>query len=311
MANQADSDSTYKHSGADSSAPSPILPEDKAVRPDHPQDPPGQDKKEPGKPMTRPIEWVQLIVNISLVVIGVVAVSIYGSQLKVFKEQFGEMQRQTGILNGQAQQAATDSKDAAGKVERQLKILEDQAKAAKDSVNAANRAMRLSQRPWVGLDDDPKSDAFEGGPVAIMDEHAYMSYSIRAKNFGAFPAQEINAHGVVIVTDDYNVVLEEFRKGCPPGLTKKGFGSVLFPGTPYRSQTETTSIYPVKLRHPAGHGIGASFVGCISYRDPWGKLYKTRFIYALMNSGRSGLQIDPKSKLPFVGVWKYMYGDVE
>jgi len=61
------------------------------------------------------------------------------------------MQTHTGILNAQAKQAATDSTEAAKKVEQQLGISQQQVDAAQDSVKAIQRQMRQDQRAWLDI----------------------------------------------------------------------------------------------------------------------------------------------------------------
>jgi hypothetical protein len=108
--------------------------------------------------------------------------------LIVFYRQFGEMQTQTGILNAQAKQAATDSIEAARKVEAQLSIaqkqveaMQKQATAAQDSVKAVQRQMRQDQRAWI---------VFTPGPVVVEDNSPFLQ-SFKFVNTGKTPAKRV------------------------------------------------------------------------------------------------------------------------
>lgn len=128
----------------------PLAPAVAAPAP-NPNQPHGEDVHDgsgqnPQKPMNwfRNPDWWMVILTAFLFVVGVVT-------LIVFYRQFGEMQKQTTILNTQAQQAATDSIEAAKKVERQLTISDKQAKSARDQVEVISKQMRLEQRAWIGV----------------------------------------------------------------------------------------------------------------------------------------------------------------
>lgn len=105
----------------------------------------------------------------------------------VFYLQFREMKRQTGILNGQAQEAAKDSNAAAEKVERQLRIAQEQASAAQDGVSAIRRQMRQDQRAWLRVDVGTVIYA-QPGPASVP---------VTITNTGKTPAREVTEQIVV------------------------------------------------------------------------------------------------------------------
>ena len=78
---------------------------------------PEQDK-EPTEKRVR--EWLQVTVNVILVVVGIIAIWIYYGQLNVMKGQLGEIIRQFPEIQKQAK-AATDAVDEA---KEPLKIAE-------------------------------------------------------------------------------------------------------------------------------------------------------------------------------------------
>jgi hypothetical protein len=90
-------------------------------------------------------DWHMVWITVLLFAVGVYTAL-------VFHRQFKEMQKQTKILNDQAQQAATDSIDSAKRVEKQLGISDKQAKAARQNVAAIQQQMREDQRAWLKLE---------------------------------------------------------------------------------------------------------------------------------------------------------------
>ena len=121
-------------------APAPAQP---APNPDQPHGnnihgDPDPDPQQPIKWFQSP-DWYMVILTALLFAVGVATVVI-------FHKQFTEMTKQTRLLNTQAQQAATDSVEAARKVERQLAIAQSQAKAANDTAEAARISAEISQR---------------------------------------------------------------------------------------------------------------------------------------------------------------------
>src|SRR5438094_6197842 len=79
---------------------------------------------------TRTIEILQLSVNAALAVLGVIALCIYGGQLKVMRGQLNQMVQQLPEFQKSANAA------------------EQSARVAKDTLVAINR-------PWVGIDSTP------------------------------------------------------------------------------------------------------------------------------------------------------------
>jgi uncharacterized protein YhhL (DUF1145 family) len=78
--------------------------------------------KEPAERRIR--EWLQIATNVTLVIVGIFAVCIYGGQLKVMRGQLGE-------------------------IVKQYPEVQKQAKASQDSVAEVERQTRLDQRPWI------------------------------------------------------------------------------------------------------------------------------------------------------------------
>jgi hypothetical protein len=117
----------------------------------------------------------------------------------IFYRQFREMARQTGILNHQAQQAATDSIESTKKVERQLVIAQQQVKAAADFATALRDQLGLirsnfakEERPYMW----PKADPiiFEKGQQLIWNVHLF--------NYGKSPAMRTRSCYILFTGDN-------------------------------------------------------------------------------------------------------------
>lgn len=160
-----------------------------------PEPPPGnavqngaEGNPEPPHPWYAIPDWYIVILTALLVVVGAVT-------FRVFYRQFKEMATQTGILNGQAQQAAADSVEAAKRVERQLEFARQQAeatgkqaKASQDGVYAVKRQMRQDQRAWIKVEINQ-----------CVPESANHPYAppVEITNIGKTAAREVNTQIIV------------------------------------------------------------------------------------------------------------------
>jgi len=113
-----------------------------------------QENKEPREKRIR--EWVQVLVNVVLVIVGIVAICIYYGELQVMKGQLGEIVRQYPEIQKQAKaatdavnQSAADSAENSRRVERQLSISQKQATAATGAADIAKEALHVSERAYL------------------------------------------------------------------------------------------------------------------------------------------------------------------
>jgi len=129
-------------------------------------------------------DWYMVFLTLLLLIVG-------ARTLFVFYRQFEEMQRQTGILDAQAKQAAADSIEAAKRVEQQLEIAQQQARAAQDGVRVLQEQMRQTQKtlyleesPWlagvkVGVEED--GGGAERLSVIVVNAGKTPAYNTRAR----------------------------------------------------------------------------------------------------------------------------------
>jgi len=140
-------------------------------------------------------------------------------------------------------------------------------------------SLRISVRPFVGVDEG--ADALQTGPVHIDEAgNASVVYRIRAKNYSNSPANNVTTMANFIVADDLNTVYQQEEYACGDAVIgKPDIGLILFPGKErfFTSMDATTTI---SSKHP-GSRLQAWLAGCIGYRDQFGYLYRTKFMYML------------------------------
>lgn len=156
------------------------------------------------------------------------------------------------------------------------------------SLDQARTQTRLSVRPFVALAEGPNS--IQNGPLHIDESGKIsMKYAIRAENYSNFPAMNVFSFADLIITDDLNAVNVRERIACKDAVIgKPDIGFVLFQGRD-RVLTVLNGI-PGLNRVAAMHGDDSRFyhfsawlTGCIAYRDQFGYLYRTRFIYQMVD----------------------------
>jgi len=149
---------------------------------------------------------------------------------------------------------------------------------------------RLSVRPFVGLDEG--ADAIKTTALHIDGTGgANLSYIIRAKNYSNFPATNVWADANLVVADDLNTAYEQQGYACGDAVIgKPDIGLVLFQGRD-RVFTSYPAITTVSRKHQGGL-LWAWLAGCIGYRDQFGYLYRTKFIYMLYDDAGNVVVFD-------------------
>jgi hypothetical protein len=201
---------------------------------------------------TKP-DWWMVILTTATFFVGIIT-------LIVFYGQFGEMKTQTRVLTDQAKQAATDSIEAAKRVERQLATAKQQADAARDSVTAIHEEMREDQRAWVGR--------------AIFN---LTGSSIT--NFGKTPALDViitgGAHFFDQMTPLTDKWIAEHKKELP---LKRLSAGAIFPGQvvaqplPIPVSITTNPNWPEVIKHQKFYYMFTKAV----YYDGFGRKHTTR-----------------------------------
>ncbi|HTX14805.1 MAG TPA: hypothetical protein VMD77_05875 [Candidatus Baltobacteraceae bacterium] len=168
-------------------------------------------------------------------------------------------------------------------------LIQQQLTTSEAANGISKTQMRLSVRPWVGVDDSP--DAIRASRIFFdQDGNATIGYALTFKNYSSFAAQNVIAVPMLVITDDGTTIQNEIDMICGNNFMGKDFGPELWPGK-QRYITGYQDKWPrdhMVSKSPDGT-VGASIVGCIGYRDQFDWLYKSPFRYSL---------VDPKTHTP-------------
>lgn len=161
-------------------------------------------------------------------------------------------------------------------------------------LHEAQKSTRLSVRPWVGLDE---GGAIETTPLQIDESgNVSLTYTIRAKNYSSSPATNVWAAANLVIADDLTTVYEQQGFACSDAMIgKPDIGLVLFQGKE-RVFNSMPAFTKITLKHGSGFQIGIWMAGCIGYRDQFGYLCRTKFIWGFRDE--TGRQISLQAPIP-------------
>jgi hypothetical protein len=164
-----------------------------------------------------------------------------------------------------------------------------QLRSMQDTVKEMQKQTRLSVRPWIGLDEGP--NAIETTPLQIdKDGNASLVYKIVAKNYGSTPAANVWAMANLVVADDLNTAYEQQGYACGDAVIgKPDIGLVLFQGRD-RQFTSFPSTTKISVKHEKSQ-IGIWLAGCIGYRDQFGYLCRTKFLWGFQDETGSPVSL--------------------
>ncbi|HWZ45338.1 MAG TPA: hypothetical protein VNW97_17825 [Candidatus Saccharimonadales bacterium] len=175
------------------------------------------------------------------------------------------------------------------------------------AADAAEKQIRLSVRPWVGVADEV--DAFTADHFGFStDGVANVGYTLIMKNFGNVPAQNAMAYGQLVVSMDIDRINNEQEKVCN-SIGHAG-GYIIFSGKQGVVDRRLSFWSPNDIvLDPVSHKTMAVIVGCVGYRDQFGCLYTTRFVYQLRDSHQPGVPVllEPRNGAEIPGHWVLHY----
>lgn len=309
MTDQGDRKPNPEERPASSPPPPPFVPlQNQTVLGGAPEGPPHNEPQETKEPLrqTRTIEWLQLGVNSVLAGVGIIAICIYGGQLKVFRDQLNEMIKATKAAEKGADAAASAAKTADATLKEirrsgsdthalaesalaQAKATNDlaqqakrQAKATEIAIANARNQFRISVRPWVGIADEPGSIAT--GPITFDgDSNASVQYGTRIKNFGPQAAQDIQPVAQLLITEDIEAIYTSQQETCS-SFVQPGIGILLFQGKGRVSGYSVSVAPKSKMVSKTYDGkLQAWLIVCVHYSDQFGCPYRTPVIYNLVD----------------------------
>jgi hypothetical protein len=258
--------------------------------PDEPHPPEIQhqpdDEPQDSEPWFRNPDWYMVGLTALLFLVGVVT-------LVVFYDQFGEMQKQTGILNAQAQQAAADSIEAGKKVDEQLRIAAKQVRAAQESANAIQTQTVQQNRPWITAEVERKY------ALSFDKQGAKLRVKYSLTNIGHSVAKNIRLNYALIVQQvDWKRLGENLTcKNLAEGKEISEQGYLIFPGQAPLTGMPQLNASADKVNAGAQIGIYGGGVKplpqvrlyidfCVDYVGVLeNKHYQTRRVYELLRPG--------------------------
>ncbi len=185
-----------------------------------------------------------------------------------------------------------------------------QLRAMQATVEQMQTQTRLSVRPFVGLDEG--LDAIQTTALHIDESgNANLAYIIRAKNYSNSPASNVWAGANLIVADDLYTVYEWQGYACGDAVIgKPDVGQILFPGRD-RVFTSMPAMAKISTKHE-GSRLQVWLAGCIGYRDQFGYLYRTKFMYMLYDdAGRVVVFDAPKQPIDIRGHFAPTGGSID
>ncbi len=182
--------------------------------------------------------------------------------------------------------AAKESADAA---KNAVAASNRQAKAAEDSIGIARACYEIAATSMGGGLHDAEN-ALQATAIRFnADGNAHMGYRIQVKNFSNSAAQNVLPVVVLMITEDIESVRAREESVCANYVSNSDFGNTIFPGRQRLSAQSSSLAQRSEMRSSTGK-FEDWLVGCIGYKDSFGHLYHTGFIYWLT---------DPKTTLGF------------
>jgi hypothetical protein len=153
--------------------------------------------------------------------------------------------------------------------------------------DAAEKQIRISVRPWVGLTDD--SNPIETTPLRFAENgDVRIDYKIITKNFSTAAVQSIDPFAQLVISENMASILAEREAACETNFIGGNTnGAVSFAGK-IQPGVMSASLVPKKDISVSQDGkTQAWLVGCIGYRDQFNFLYKTSFIYNYVDPAKN------------------------
>jgi hypothetical protein len=156
------------------------------------------------------------------------------------------------------------------------------ADAAEEALKISRDELRISVRPWAGITDE--RDGVQTSAIKFDAEgNASMEYSVIVKNYSSNAAQNVMAIAFLVVSEDLEAVKAKLLEVSGDNFVgKTDMGFLLFPGNA-RMASRSVSVFPrAQMVSKSYTGKFEAFlVGCVGYRDQFGVLYHTKFVYWL------------------------------
>jgi hypothetical protein len=251
--------------------------------------------------------------NLLLVLVGALQVVLLCLTLRLIRHQAREatrqrvwMSRQWQAMQGQLAQMISSGKQTDDLIKEAI----SQTANMDAQLEQMQSQTRLSVRPFVGLDEG--HDAINATPLVIDESgNASLTYVIRAKNYSDVPASNVWAAANLVVADDLNTVYEWQGYACDDAMIgKPDIGQILFPG---RDRVFTSMLATAKIiKKHEGSRLQVWLTGGIGYRDQFGYLYRTKFMFMLHDvAGHVAIFDPPTQPTQILGRFVSMGGAID
>jgi hypothetical protein len=208
-------------------------------------------------------------------------------QWKAMGIQAGIMEQQRATMKEQLSQMIASGKQTDDLIKEAI----SQTQNMDGQLEQMQTQTRLSLRPFVGLDEG--HEAIQTTALDIDESgNARLTYVIRAKNYSNVPATNVWAAANLVVADDMNTVYEWQGYACDDAMIgKPDIGQILFPG---RDRVFTSMLATAKtIKKHEGSRLQVWLTGGIGYRDQFGYLYRTKFMFMLRDGAGHVVVFDP------------------
>lgn len=190
--------------------------------------------------------------------------------------------------------------------EGSLQQVKRAADAAQEALEISRDQLRISVRPWVGVTDEP--GGLVTSPLKFDNKgSATIKYSITTRNFSLNAAQNVMVVAFLLVTEDLAAIKQKQQEASGDnyvGKTDMGFS--LFPGRQRVAVASASAFDRSQMVSKSYTGkFQAYLVGSIGYRDQFGVLYHTNFIYWLVDPGtHQSIEFDAVPNTAVQGVFE-------
>jgi len=217
---------------------------------------------------TRTVEWLQVVVNFVLAVIGIIALCIYGRQLGVFRSQLEQM-----IV---ATKAAKESADAAKQA----------ANTAEATLKSSQTSFWIDQRPYVITDGPPQfvtPPNAAGRPIQanVVLKDIGRTPAIKAVwFFDLLPYRAKTRPGYLSFLENSYIALKMRQKATTEKHAAEMSRDIAPTATTFSTENARALSTPEMMDLEKGDGSFILLsVGIVSYTDATRGSYETEFCY--------------------------------
>jgi hypothetical protein len=198
----------------------------------------------------------------------------------------------------------------------QLRAMLGQADLMQKQLNLMDKQMRISLRPWDGIEDSP--EGLTTSTLHFDDKgNAFVDFQFRLRNFGAHPAQGVHAEAELWPLNglDDTVIAKE-QEVCRR-FSPSGYGNDLFPGNQRFIKYGRAPFTGPDFERTQGQETNIFLFGCIYYTDQFGTVtYHTGYTwrYIEKTNPQEAVTINPRlhsRSMDYEGVFALYHSSID